>query len=57
MVTDPQFYRTGETEMLQGNAAKAREVLGWVPKIGLVEIIKEMVADDMKRLEGTARPL
>jgi GDPmannose 4,6-dehydratase len=50
VVTDPQFYRASEAEVLQGNAGKAREVLGWEPKIGLVELVTEMVDSDLQRL-------
>ena len=56
VVTDPQFYRPAEAEVLQGNPAKAREILGWSPTIGLAEIVKEMVDADMKGLAQRAHP-
>ena len=51
VVTDPQFYRPAEVEVLQGNASKALRKFGWAPTIGLKEIISEMVDADMQRLE------
>jgi GDPmannose 4,6-dehydratase len=48
---DPRFYRPAEVEVLQGDASKARRVLGWKPLVGLAEIVREMVAADMSRLQ------
>ncbi|MGH1351556.1 MAG: GDP-mannose 4,6-dehydratase [Methyloligellaceae bacterium] len=44
---DPRYFRPTEVELLQGDATKAREVLGWVPKIGFRELVAEMVRRDM----------
>ncbi|MBE8158778.1 MAG: GDP-mannose 4,6-dehydratase [Betaproteobacteria bacterium] len=47
----PQYFRPLEVHDLQGDAAKARRVLGWAPQIKFAELVKEMVAADMAFLE------
>lgn len=46
VVTDPSFYRTGESVALQGNASKAKRVLGWEPRKDFEEMVREMVEAD-----------
>ena len=43
---DPRYYRPTEVETLLGDPTKAREKLGWTPKISLPELVKEMVESD-----------
>ena len=43
---DPRYYRPTEVETLLGDPSKAKAKLGWTPKIGLAELVKEMVASD-----------
>lgn len=43
---DPRYFRPTEVETLLGDPTKAREKLGWTPKISLRELIKEMVDAD-----------
>ncbi|MFM8432048.1 MAG: GDP-mannose 4,6-dehydratase [Bacteroidota bacterium] len=45
---DPRYFRPTEVELLIGDAAKAKEKLGWVPKYDLQGLIKEMVAADLE---------
>ncbi len=45
---DPRYFRPTEVDSLQGDASKARRLLGWKPKIGLSELIREMVEVDFK---------
>ena len=45
---DPRYYRPTEVETLLGDASKAREVLGWVPKISFKEMVSEMVRVDLQ---------
>jgi GDPmannose 4,6-dehydratase len=52
---DPRFYRAAEVELLIGDAAKAREALGWEPKTSLEELCRMMVeADQRRNLAGTS---
>ncbi len=50
LVIDPAFYRPAEVEVLFGNPAKAKRVLGWQPETNLEDMIVEMVEADMARL-------
>lgn len=43
---DPRYYRPTEVETLLGDPSKAKQKLGWTPKISLSELIKEMVEAD-----------
>ncbi len=43
---DARYYRPTEVETLLGDPTKAKEKLGWVPKITLPELVKEMVEAD-----------
>ena len=43
---DPRYYRPTEVETLLGDPRKAKAKLGWVPKITLAELVKEMVEAD-----------
>ncbi len=43
---DPRYYRPTEVETLLGDPSKAKAKLGWTPKIGLPELVSEMVAAD-----------
>ncbi len=48
---DPRYYRPTEVDLLIGDATKAKEKLGWVPKYTLAEMVTEMVAADLKIFE------
>ena len=45
---DPKYFRPTEVDILLGDASKARDVLGWKPTVPFSELVKEMVAEDMK---------
>jgi GDPmannose 4,6-dehydratase len=45
---DPRYFRPAEVETLLGDPSKARERLGWVPRVTAREICAEMVAEDLK---------
>ena len=47
IVIDPKFYRPAEVEYLKGCSHKAREVLGWNPKISFNQLVKQMVRSDI----------
>lgn len=44
---DKRYFRPTEVETLLGDPTKAKEKLGWVPKITLEEMVKEMVDNDV----------
>jgi GDPmannose 4,6-dehydratase len=46
---DPRYYRPTEVEVLLGDASKARQKLGWKPKVQFRELIQMMVDADMSR--------
>ena len=53
---DQSLYRPAEVDALQGDASKARRVLGWRPETTLDEMIREMVDADIERhSEGAMR--
>jgi GDPmannose 4,6-dehydratase len=40
---DPKYYRPAEVDVLQGDATKAKQVLGWEPKVKFKELVQIMV--------------
>ena len=44
---DPKYFRPTEVELLIGDGSKAKEKLGWAPKIQLEELVVEMVLSDL----------
>lgn len=44
---DPEYYRPTEVDLLIGDASKAKNKLGWLPKYNLNTLIQEMVASDV----------
>ncbi|MDH6181699.1 GDPmannose 4,6-dehydratase [Microbacteriaceae bacterium SG_E_30_P1] len=52
---DPQFMRPAEVDLLIGDSTKAREKLGWQPKVSFTELVTMMVNSDVeeqKKLAG-----
>ncbi len=47
LTIDPAYFRPTEVDLLQGDASKAREKLGWVPEYSLDSLISEMVKSDL----------
>jgi len=47
---DPRYYRPTEVDILIGDPAKAKEKLGWEAKVQFRELIKMMVAEDMRKI-------
>jgi len=47
VLQDPRFFRPAEVDLLIGDPAKAREQLGWVPKVGFDELVRMMVDNDL----------
>jgi GDPmannose 4,6-dehydratase len=50
VVQDPRFYRPAEVDLLVGNPQKAREKMGWQPKISFEKLIQMMVDADLQML-------
>ena len=51
VAVDPKYFRPTEVETLLGDATKARQNLGWTPKISFDELVREMVIEDLKAAE------
>ncbi|RPI27607.1 MAG: GDP-mannose 4,6-dehydratase, partial [Actinomycetota bacterium] len=51
IAVDPRYFRPTEVETLLGDASKARDKLGWTPKISFAELVAEMVREDLKAAE------
>ncbi len=45
--TDERFFRPAEVDLLVGDATKARETLGWEPKMDFAQLIEHMVDHDL----------
>lgn len=60
VAVDPRYFRPAEVDLLIGDATKAKNLLGWEPHYTLEEMVREMVASDVRRgsplrHEGTLR--
>ncbi len=51
---DPRYFRPAEVDLLLGDASKAREKLGWAPKVSFEQMVKIMIDSDMKMAEEEA---
>ena len=49
---DESLFRPAEVHELKGDASKAKKVLGWQPKVVFEDLVKMMVDEDIKRLNG-----
>jgi GDPmannose 4,6-dehydratase len=45
---DPKYYRPAEVDILQGDASKAKRLLGWAPKVKFKELVQLMIAAEYK---------
>jgi GDPmannose 4,6-dehydratase len=50
VVIDPQFMRPAEVDFLLGDASKARQELGWQPRVKFDELVAMMVDADLERV-------
>src|SRR6266480_7299189 len=50
VVPDPDLFRPAEVNLLQGDASKARQKLGWEHRIGFEALVREMVDADCRAL-------
>jgi GDPmannose 4,6-dehydratase len=51
---DPRYFRPTEVETLLGDPTKAKEKLGWEPRISFEELVADMVQEDLKIAERDA---
>ncbi len=52
VVQDPRFMRPAEVDLLVGDATKARQTLGWEPKVSFRDLIHMMVDYDIRLLQA-----
>jgi GDPmannose 4,6-dehydratase len=55
VAVDPRYFRPAEVDLLLGDASKAREQLGWQPKVSIGELAKMMVEADLADARAEAR--
>ena len=55
VVIDPTFKRPAEVDVLLGDASKARERLGWEPKVHFPELVRMMAQADLDRCRALIR--
>ena len=48
---DKKYYRPTEVDSLLGDASKAKEKLGWEPKISFIDLVKIMVNSDWEKVK------
>ncbi len=48
VVINPTFIRPSEVDLLLGDSSKAREKLGWSPKVSFDDLVHEMVEADIR---------
>ena len=48
---DPKYYRPTEVDMLIGDAGKAKEKLGWQPRVKFEELVRIMARADWKKVQ------
>ena len=51
MAIDPAFYRPTEVDLLLGNPAKAKAVLGWASSTAFKDLVVEMVQADLANVD------
>jgi GDPmannose 4,6-dehydratase len=51
VAVDPRYFRPTEVETLLGDPSKAKQKLGWTPRITFDELVAEMVREDLKAAE------
>ncbi|MBI2414141.1 MAG: GDP-mannose 4,6-dehydratase [Deltaproteobacteria bacterium] len=54
VVIDPKFIRPAEVELLIGSPKKAKDKLGWSPKVSFPELVSMMVEGDLRTLKSSA---
>jgi GDPmannose 4,6-dehydratase len=52
---DPRYFRPTEVDLLLGDATKARDKLGWTPRVSFEELVQMMVDADLRLAEAEKR--
>lgn len=52
VITDPQFVRPAEVDLLLGDCSKAKEQLGWELELSFEQLIHLMVDEDLRRVQA-----
>ena len=52
---DSRYFRPTEVDVLQGDASKAHQVLGWKHTVSFPELVAEMVSADLKVIADEAK--
>ena len=50
---DPRFFRPAEVDLLLGNPAKAKQRLGWTPRVRFQELVEIMMKADLELIGGS----
>ena len=50
VAVDVRYYRPTEVDLLIGDSSKIRSKLGWTPEYDFASLVREMVAEDLKRV-------
>jgi len=45
---DPRYFRPAEVDLLIGDPSKAKQKMGWEPKVQLLELVRMMMEHDVK---------
>ena len=51
LAVDPKYFRPTEVDLLIGDATKANNKLGWIPEYELKDLVKDMMASDVKLMQ------
>ena len=51
LAIDPKYFRPTEVDLLIGDPTKAKEKLGWEPKIQVAELVEDMMSSDIKLMQ------
>lgn len=49
---DPRFFRPAEVDLLIGDASKARQQLGWRPRVTFEELVSMMIENDLQQVSS-----
>ena len=51
IAVDVKYYRPTEVDLLVGDATKAKEKLGWIPKYDLPALVEDMMSSDLNLMK------